>query len=122
MPEIVEEIAAKLPEGHFKVVRSTAEEVVVHVGSRTEEALAVELDAKQEDVLLRLDRLLHPEYEMRQFRPFDGDSYSIYIAEVETWTAIERESGKAVEKYFLTIPRLAAYWKKSYLARLFSSP
>jgi hypothetical protein len=122
LPEMAEEIAAKLPDGHFKIIRSTTHEVIVQVGSRAQEAVPVGPEAKQEELLLRLDGLLHPEYEMRQFRPFDGDSYSLYIAEAKTWSALQHENGEALEKYFLTIPRLAAYWKKSYLARLFSKP
>jgi hypothetical protein len=122
LPEMAEEIAAKLPDGHFTIVSATAEELRVQIGSRGQQTVPVGPEAKQEELLLRLDGLLHPEYEMRQFRPFDGDSYSLYIAEAKTWAALQHESGEALEKYFLTIPRLAAYRKKSYFARLFSKP
>jgi hypothetical protein len=122
LPEMAVEIAAKLPDGYFKVLSSTTDELVVAVGPRTKETISASPGTKQEELLLRLDRLLHPEYEMRQFRPVDGDSYSLYITESSTWSSLERSDARAVERYFLSIPRLAAYWKKSYFARLFTKP
>jgi hypothetical protein len=122
LPEIADEIAAKLPDGHFRILSSKTEEVVVEVGSRAKETLSDSAETKQEELLLRFDRVLHPEYEMRQFRPSDGDSYSLYIAETSTWSSLEKDNAEALEKYFLSMPRLAAFWKKGYFARLFSKP
>jgi hypothetical protein len=122
LPEMADEIAAKLPGGYFKILSSTPNELVVEVGSRPKEIVSTSTETKQEELLLRLDRLLHPEYEIRQFRPFDGDSYSLYIAASPTWSSLEQTDAKALENYFLTMPRLAAYWKKGYFARLFSKP
>jgi len=122
LPEIADEVAAKLPDGYFKILSSTPEEVVVEVGSTAREVISAAEGTKQEELLVLVDRLLYPEYEMRQFRPFDGDSYSIYIADSATWAKLEQSDAKALEKYFLSMPRLAAYWKKGYFARLFTNP
>jgi hypothetical protein len=122
LAEIADEIAAKLPDGYFKILSTTTDELVVEVGSRTKEIVSASPETKQEELLLRFDRLLHPEYEMRQFRPFDGDGYSLYIAASSTWSSLERTDAKAIEDYFLSMPRLEAYWKKGYFARLFSKP
>jgi hypothetical protein len=122
LPEMADEIAAKLPDGYFKILSSATDQLVVEVGSRPKEIVSATPETKQEELLLRLDRLLHPDYEMRQFRPIDGDGYSIYIADSSTWSSIERTDARAVENYFLCIPRLAAHWKKGFFARLFSKP
>lgn len=122
LPEIAEEIAAKLPDGYFNVVSATPETLVVDVGSRKQQIVSASRETKQEELLVRFDELLRPDYEMRQFRPFDGDSYSIYIAECAVWARFEQSDAKALESCFLSMPRLAAYWKKSYFARLFSKP
>src|SRR5688500_6370246 len=68
LPEIADEIAAKLPDGYFKILSSTANELWVEIGSRTKQAVSASPGMKQEELLLRLDQLLHPEYEIRQFR------------------------------------------------------
>lgn len=122
LSEMADEIAAKLPDGYFTILPSNTDSLVVQLGSRPQETISASPGAKQEELLLRLNSLLHPDYEMRQYRPRDGDSYSLYIAEMNTWSSLERAHAEALEKYFLTIPRLAAYWKKSYFARLFSAP
>ena len=122
LPEMADEIAAKLPDGYFNILSSTTDGLVVQLGSRAQETISAPAGAKQEELLLRLNALLHPDHEMRQYRPVDGDGYSLYIADSHTWSSLERAHPEALEQYFLPIPRLAAYWKKGYFARLFSKP
>ena len=38
------------------------------------------------------------------------------------WSDIERANPQATEELFLSTRRLAAYWGKSYFARMFSKP
>lgn len=91
----------------------------IHYGQKSVEAKS---GLKHEELFLVINCLLSPDFEARQFRPYDGDTYSLYLAPSETWLELEQVSPEAVEKYFLNIERLAAYWGKSYWARLFSKP
>jgi hypothetical protein len=51
LPEMADEIAAKLPDGYFRVISSTADELVVEVGSRAKETISAAPEMKQEELL-----------------------------------------------------------------------
>jgi len=80
------------------------------------------LAAKQEELLVQLNSVLSPDFELRQFRPVDGDGYAILVAPRATWSEMERTYPEATERLFLTTERLATFWRKGYIARLFSKP
>ena len=121
-PEIVAAIAGFLPDGYLTlgVVSTASCELLVR--DRPPVAAPLSPTATQENFLLSINQAIQPEYELRQFRPFDGDSYSIFVALRSVWSEIERANPQATEDLFLSARRLAVYWSKSYLARMFSKP
>jgi hypothetical protein len=119
-PQIVAAVAAFLPAGHLHIGGVIGGDNAVTVKGKP--SLAPPQSTKQEALLLHINQALRPDFELRQFRPADGDSYSIFVAPESVWQEIDRSHPKASEKYFLSIERLAAFWSKSYFARMFSKP
>jgi hypothetical protein len=120
--EIVSAIAAFLPTGYLVAEDRGDSTYGVVVHEEPPRSVLVSWPTKQEDLLARINAILSPDFELRQFRPFDGDGYSLFVAPRAVWSEIERTHPEATERLFLTADRLAAYWRKGYLARLFSKP
>ena len=120
--EIVTAIAAFLPDGYLALGRVSAARCELLVRDKPPIAVPISANATQENLLLSINQAIQPKYELRQFCPFDGDSYSIFVAPQSVWSELERTNSQATEKLFLSAQRLAAYWSKSYLARMFSKP
>jgi hypothetical protein len=76
----------------------------------------------QESLIDAVNRHIQPQYEIRQFKAIDGDTYSLFVAHTDFWKELEARNLREVEKYFLSTARLAAYWNKGYFARLFRKP
>lgn len=119
LTEIVTAVAAFLPAGYLHIGGAGGGIRLVVQGTPN---LPPVRSAKQEGLLLQVNRALEPEFELRQFRPADGDSYSIFVAPASFWQEIDRTHPEASEHYFLPMERLAAFWSKSYLGRLLSRP
>ena len=69
---------------------------------------------------MALNRVLAPDYELRQFVPGDGDGYSLFLKPVSWWHDFDAKHPEIAQKYFLSAERLAAFWKKSFFQRLLS--
>jgi hypothetical protein len=121
LEEIVDAVADFLPSGHLRVEANSGErQRVVRADGVAVEAPSEPV--RQEELLAAVNRALVPQFELRRFRPVDGDGYSLFVAPAELWTELERVHPEATERYFLEVARLAAYWKKSLVGRLFSKP
>jgi len=119
--EITEAILDFLPSGFLSTEAVSPYEIRIHAGDR--EARVIKLqDQKQEPFINELNKLINPEFEMRQFRPFDGDCIALLVRPTSWWSEVTIQNPELVDRYFLTTERLAAYWSKSYLARFFSKP
>lgn len=122
LPEILDAAAGHLPENYIRVLSETESSVQVQIGTRPPETVAWEPKTAQEQLLLRVNQLLAPEYEMRQFLPINGDGYALYLAPATTWKEIDTSHPEAVKKLFLSVDRMAAFWSKPFLVRLFTKP
>lgn len=120
--DIVGAIAPFLPEGYLSVSRSGEGTGALLVRGKPPRPVTLAPRPKQEPWLLILNEALAPEFELRQFRPFDGDGYSVFVAPTVLWREIEESHAAATERLFLSARRLALHWSKGYLARLFSKP
>ena len=69
-----------------------------------------------------VNEILAPEFEIRQFRPIEGDGYSFLLRPSGWWMQLEDRHPDLLEKYFITTERLARYASRSWLGRLFSKP
>jgi len=121
-PELISAVEPFLPKGHLQLEQIDEVTFQLYAGSNGPQAINVTANVKQEALIELLNRALMPDFELRQFTPNDGDGYSLYVAPSTVWQEIKRTHPDAVEEYFLSAERLAAYWRKSYLARLFSKP
>ncbi len=121
LDEIVAAVADFLPTGHLRLeaAGSTGSRLVRSDGTAID---APEASIKQEELLLLVNRALAPEFELRRFRPNDGDGYSLLLAPSDFWDELERTHPEATERYFLSVERLATYWRRGFLARLLSKP
>jgi|GEM_PF-3542859 len=119
--ELIAAVEPFLPKGYL---RSEPKDggFLLHAGGRGSSPIEVQLKTRQEDLIASLNRALCPDFEIRQFTPMTGDGYSLFVAPASVWQDIERSHSVAVQKYFLSAERLAAYWRKGYFARLFSKP
>lgn len=117
--DVVSAFAAFLPGKKLLVDEIDEGSYRIYYGERSADSAS---GLRHEELFLLINSLLAPAFEARQFRPFDGDSYSLYLASTQLWKELEEERPEAVDKYFLSMERLAAYWRKSYWARLFSKP
>lgn len=122
LEEIAEALAPFLPQGYLQLESSEEASYRVSAGGRDPHPISISKALRQEDLIEFLNGVLKPSFELRQFTPVDGDGYSIYVAPPELWHRLEQDHPVATEKYFLSIERLAAYWRKGYWARLFSKP
>jgi hypothetical protein len=121
LPELVAAVEPFLPKGYLRL-EAKGGEFLLHAGARGPKQVEVQDQSKQEDLIVSLNLALLPDFEIRQFTPVEGDGYSLFVAPASVWQEIERSHASAVQKYFLSAERLAAYWRKGYLARLFSKP
>ncbi|MCS3747140.1 hypothetical protein FHY18_002736 [Xanthomonas arboricola] len=118
--EIVAAIAAFLPDGYLTIGSVTTSSCELLVRDKSPVTAPLSSKAIQENLLFSINHAIQPEYEARQFPPLDGDSYSIFVASRSVWSDIERGNPEATEELFLSTRRLAAYWGKSYFARMLS--
>ena len=77
---------------------------------------------KQEPFLDALNCLISPEFEIRQFTPFDGDCFAVLVRPESWWNEATTQNPEVIDRYFLTTRRLAAFWNKSFFVRLFTKP
>jgi hypothetical protein len=110
-----------LPENYWKIEQFGDSEWCVQVSGRDPQVLAFTL-YKQEDFFVALNRVMAPDFELRQYRPADGDGYSLFLRPVSWWLDFSSKHPALAERYFLTTDRLAAFWKKNFFQRLFSKP
>jgi len=120
--EVVDAVAAFLPEGYLALGQLTERTCELIVQGRSPVLVELSPTATQEKLLLSICNTIAPDYELRQFRPMDGDSYSVFVAPHSVWVGIESGHPEAAERLFLSAQRLAAYWSKGFLARVFSKP
>jgi hypothetical protein len=120
--EVVAAVAAFLPKGHLTLGRLTGQTCELMVQGKATAVVPLSPEATQENLLLSINNAIAPEFELRQFKPMDGDSYSVFVAPRSEWSSMESAHPQATELLFLSAQRLAAYWSKSYLSRLFSKP
>lgn len=118
LPEILEELTPHLPNGYLRVEQVGDMEYSLQAGDRAPRTLVP--PSKTEDLLVELNRVLLPDFELRQFTPCDGDGYSLYLAPPSVWNSIEHSHPKEVARFFLSVERLAAYWRKGFFSRVFS--
>ncbi|MDL5031537.1 hypothetical protein QRD43_06410 [Pelomonas sp. APW6] len=121
-PEIVDAVASFLPDGHLVIGRLTERSCELVVQGKPPILAELSSKAAQEQLLFCIGNAIAPEYELRQFRPMDGDSYSIFVAPRSVWAGIDSEHPRAAERLFLSAQRLAAYCSKGFLARMLSRP
>lgn len=119
--EILEAVTHFLPDDYVRLTEVCTNSCKVSVGEKIID-LEVPSQAKQESLIDLVNKVLQPQYEIRQFRPANGDAHSLFVAPSEFWRDIEARDPKSVEKYFLSTARLAAYWNKNFFVRLLSKP
>lgn len=120
--EILEALTPFLPPGYLQFKKRGRTKWVVQAGDRPPRTIEFTKDTKQERFFVALNQLLAPDFELWRYTPMDGDGYSLYLAPAAWWRTFADQHPKALAKYFVSVERLAAYWQKSYLARLFSKP
>jgi hypothetical protein len=120
--EIVKAVAAFLPQGYLAPGRLTQQACELLVQGKAPVVVPLPPKATQERLLLAISDAIGPEFELRQFTPMDGDGYSVFVGPRAVWSAIGSTHPEATERLFLDARRLAAYWSKGYLGRLFSKP
>ena len=118
---IVESVSDHLPPGFLRVKESEGSGPSLVRGDGMT-FLAPAGHVKQEQLLGLVNKALAPQFEMRRFRPMDGDGYSLLVASAEFWANLGNAHPEATERYFLSVDRLAAYWSKGFFARLVSKP
>jgi hypothetical protein len=119
--EILDAASHFLPNAYIHVTEITPNIYSITIDGKTTN-IEVPAQAKQELLIDSANKLLQPNYEIRQFRPANGDAYSLFVASSDLWTNLEANNPEEVEKYFLSTARLATFWSKGYFARLFSKP
>ena len=119
--EIFAAVAEFLPDGFLAALPSKDGLLTISANSGANLEVTVPLK-KQEPFIDSLNRVLSPDYEIRQFRPCDGDGYSLLVRPASWWSQFDEKHPEIAEKYFLSTKRLAAYWSKNYFARLLSNP
>ena len=122
VPEIVETVASFLPLDYMKLEQTSPTSFLLHAGGRFSQPIELSSHTRQESLISLVNALLAPDFELRQFKPCDGDPHSLYVAATDVWKKVEHLHPLAVEKFFLSAPRLAVYWQRGYHSRLFSRP
>ena len=120
--EIFEAVTPFLPQGYLRVEQRGGIAWTVHAGDRPARTVESTQTTKQEEFFVALNDVLAPDFELRQYTPVNGDGYSLFLASSAWWQSFAAEHPKVLAKYFLSADRLAAYWRKNFLARLFSKP
>lgn len=121
LPAIVEAVAPFLPNGYLRLEATPGLPPSLIAGGRPPQQVPASA-TRQEDLISAVNRSLHPEFELRRFRPIDGDGYSLFVAPAKLWAELDRTSPAETERYFLGAERLAKYWRKGFFARLLSKP
>ncbi len=118
---IVGAVAAFIPSGFLQVQPLSAggQQLVLADGTKID---APPSPVRQEELIALVNRAIAPQFELRRFRPVDGDGYSLFVAPADVWSELERTHPEATERYFLGAERLAAFWRKGFVGRLFSKP
>jgi len=111
-----------LPHGYLHVEEHGDTEWKIQAGTRPARIVEFTERTKQEDILVTLNHVLAPDFELWQYTPVNGDGYSLFLAPSAWWQSFATEHPGVLAKYFLSLDRLAAHWKKGFLARLFSKP
>jgi len=122
LPEILEAITPFVRSDYLRVERRAEAGYLVRAGTRDPQILDFPPRTRQEELFVAVNRALLPDFELRQYTPVDGDGYALFLAPPTVWKSIELSHPQATERYFLSVERLAAYWRKGYFARLFSKP
>ena len=120
--EIVAAVASFLPEGYLELEHPGDAVCQLIVRGKPPKSVSLSPQVKQEELLVSISEALKPDFELRQFRPVDGDGYAIFVAPHATWSAMERNHPQSIDRLFLTAERLAAYWRKGYFACFFIKP
>lgn len=120
--EILEAVAAFLPQGYFRIERRGSAEWAIQAGERPAHTVEFPQGIKQEQFFVALNQVLAPDFELWQYTPVNGDGYSLFLAPSAWWHSFAAEHPRVLAKYFLSADRLAAHMRKSYFARLFSKP
>ena len=120
--EIVDVVAAFLPDGFLILGALSGDSCEFVVPGRKPVCFHLSRRAKQENLIFAINEAIKPDYEIRQYRPNDGDGYSLFVAPQAVWSGLENADPEAIERLFLNAQRLAEYWSKGYMARLFSKP
>ena len=118
---IVGAVADFMPSGYLRVesLSGGSQQLVRADGTKIE---APPGPVRQEELIAVVNRAIAPQFELRRFRPVDGDGYSLFVAPADLWSELERNHPEATKRYFLGAERLAAYWRKGFVGRLFSRP
>lgn len=119
--EVMEILGEFLPTGYLTWELEHEDKIRVMAGGRPPVAISW-TSKKFEACLDAVNRALAPDFEMRQFRPCEGDGYSLLIETSAWWLDVTVREPDLIERYFLPLDRLAAYWGKSYFLRLISKP
>ena len=119
--EVIDAVAEFLPPDFlsWEVVDSLT--IRVCAEGRPSKEIRLE-NQKQEPFINDLNEVISPEFEIRQFRPCDGDGYSLLVRPTAWWREVTTQHPELIEQNFLTTERLAVFWNKSYFGRLFSKP
>jgi len=120
--EIFEALTPFLPQGYLRVEKLGSTEWTVQAGNRPPRAIEFSKNTKKEEFFVALNEALVPDFELWQYTPVDGDGYSLFLAPTAWWQSLAEKHPRTLAKYFHSTNRLAAYWRKSYLARLLSNP
>lgn len=121
-PEIVTTISAFLPQAFLTVEDQGDSSYRLSARSQPPRSVLIPARSRQEDLLAQIDSVTRPDFELRQFKPVDGDGYALLVAPSAIWSEMESAYPEATERLFLTADRLAAFRRKGFFARLFSRP
>jgi len=120
--EIFESLTPFLPQGYLQVEKPGTSKWTIRAGDRPPRNVEFPQNTKQEEFFVALNEVLAPDFELWQYTPVHGDGYSLFVAPTAWWQSFADEHPRVLAKYFLSATRLAAYQRKSYLARLLSKP
>lgn len=120
--EILDALQEFLPDGYLDATPEEDGSWTVSAGGRPAAKVLFTYDG-QEPFLAGLNEVLAPDFEMRQFRPCDGDGYSLLVRPASWWIQADKQHPDLMEQYFLTTRRLLEHSSKSsskgFFARLF---
>ena len=120
--EILEALRPLLPQGYLRVEKLGNTRWAVQAGDRSARTIKFSRKSKQEELFVALNEVLAPDFELWQYTPVEGDGYSLFLAPTAWWRTFTEKHHETLAKYFVSTNRLAAHWRKGYLARLLSKP